>query len=154
MPGIYSARLCGSQSPLQILLVRRLSAVAWSAKLSAKLLLGKEAVLKTQGDMGRLNRQALHRLEPQEEGTVHPVITGLSRRDGILCNYGSVAPRLGWCTCRRRHAPACPSHLGRGRWRQDWTWAGGACRHQRRGGCVLAGGPGEQVERSLGPQGN
>ena len=70
-------------------------AVPWSAKLSAKLLLGKEAVLKTHGDLGCLYEQALRPRKPREEGAVPPGITGSSRRGSVPRNQASVVTQAG-----------------------------------------------------------
>lgn len=46
--------------------------------------------------------------------------------------------------CTRSHTPGHHPHPGRGKLRQEWTWASGAGRQQRRGECILVGGLGEQ----------
>lgn len=96
MPGIYSvpaSLALRSSKPFADPAGKM--AVPWSAKLSAKLLLGKEAVLKTHGDLGCLYEQALCPQKPQGEGAAPPGITGLSRWSSVPHNYGSVVIQAG-----------------------------------------------------------
>lgn len=96
MPGIYSvpaSLTLRSSKPFADPAGKM--AVPRSAKLSAKLLPGEEAVLKTHGALGCLYEQALRPRKPQEEGAAPPGLTGLSRRGSVPHNYGSVVIQAG-----------------------------------------------------------
>lgn len=86
----------------------------------------------------------MSKLEPREEGTIHPSITGLSRRDGVH----SLVEGDMVIDVANAPANAALCLLGSRKLRQDRAWESGAGQQQRRGECVWVGG--HQWSRTAG----